>query len=67
MGSSTSQTANRFCVPASVRSNPIRSSGVLGFFKCTRSAIGPFPGFSGAAASCSDQRSQPARDRWVIR
>ena len=66
-GSSTSHTASRFWVPASVRSKPRLWSGLLGFFRCTRSAIGPLPGFSGAAASLSDQRSQPARDKWVIR
>ena len=67
-GSSTSQTASRFWVPASVRSNPEAGSGLApGVPRCTRSAIGPLPGFSGAAASLSDQRSQPALDRWVIR
>src|ERR1700737_3666858 len=106
-GSSTNHTANRFWVPASVRSKPgaggpatlspgaggpatlrpgaggpatlrpgaggpatLRpgaSPGLLGSFKCTRNAIGPLPGFSGAAASLSDQRSQPARDRCVMR
>ena len=63
-GSSTSHTASRFCVPASVRSKPGASPGVP---RWTRSAIGPLPGFSGAAASLSDHRSQPARDRCVIR
>src|SRR3984885_9417079 len=63
-GSSTSHTASRFWVPASVRSKPGPSPGVP---RWTRNAIGPLPGFSGAAASLSDQRSQPARDRWVIR
>src|SRR6185312_5415324 len=64
VGSSTSHTANRFCVPASVRSKPGASPGVP---RWTRNAIGPLPGLSGAAASLSDQRSQPARDRWVMR
>src|SRR5271163_1027827 len=63
-GSSTSHTASRFWVPASVRSKPGPSPGLP---RWTRNAIGPLPGFSGAAASLSDQRSQPARDRWVIR
>src|ERR1700733_8683480 len=63
-GSSTSHTASRFWVPASVRSKPGASPGGP---RWTRSAIGPLPGFSGAAASLSDQRSQPARDRWVIK
>ena len=62
-GSSTSHTANRFWVPASVRSNPGALPGVP---RCTRSAIGPLPGRSGAAASLSDHRNQPARDRWAI-
>ena len=57
IGSSTSQTARRFWVPASVRSNPHPSP------RCTRNANGPLPGFSGAVLSLSDQRSQPARDR----
>ena len=60
-GSSTNHTASRFWVPASVRSNPPPPP------KCTRSAIGPLPGFSGAGLSLSDQRNQPARDRWAIR
>ena len=64
VGSSTSQTASRFWVPASVRSKPGASPGLP---RCTRNAIGPLPGLSGAGASLSDQRSQPARDRWVIR
>ena len=63
-GSSTSHTASRFWVPASVRSKPGALPGVP---RCTRSAIGPLPGRSGAAASLSDHRSQPARDRWAIR
>src|SRR5277367_1155527 len=63
-GSSTSHTASRFWVPASVRSKPDPSPGLP---RWTRNAIGPLPGFSGAAASLSDQRSQPARDRWVIK
>ncbi|SKU75348.1 Uncharacterised protein [Mycobacteroides abscessus subsp. abscessus] len=63
-GSLTTHTANRFWVPASVRSNPGASPGVP---RCTRSAMGPFPGLRGAAASLSDQRNQPARDRWVTR
>src|SRR5947209_11245942 len=63
-GSVTSQTASRFWVPASVRSNPGASPGLP---RWTRSAIGFLPGFSGVADSLSDQRSQPARDRWVIR
>ena len=60
----TSHTASRFWVPASVRSKPGALPGVP---RCTRSAIGPLPGRSGAAASLSDQRNQPARDRWAIR
>ena len=64
LGSSTSHTASRFWVPASVRSKPGALPGVP---RWTRSAIGPLPGRSGAAASLSDQRNQPARDRWAIR
>nr|CRL82463.1 hypothetical protein CPGR_05685 [Mycolicibacter nonchromogenicus] len=48
IGSSTNQTASRFWVPASVRSKPGACPGVP---RCTRSAIGPLPGRSGAAAS----------------
>ena len=65
-GSSTSHTARRFWVPASVRSNPHPSPPARSP-RCTRSAMGPFPGFNGAGLSLSDQRSQPARDRWVTR
>src|SRR5271154_7452448 len=58
LGPPPSPPASRFWVPASVRSKPGPSPGVP---RWTRKAIGPLPGFNGAAASLSDQRSPPAR------
>ena len=53
--------ASRLRVPASVRSKPDPSESA------TRNPIGLLPGRSGAVASFSDQRSQPARARWKTR
>src|SRR6185437_6083317 len=59
--SGTTYTASRFCVPASVRSQPQPPS------RCTCSASGPRPGFAGAAGISSRHCNQPPRDRWQAR